>query len=83
MDDLHPRGWHSSRFDITGPNYVGGSYEASGVGDDPYLVGPVVPTQSGTTTFTVPVNDGGQTIASYTAVASPGVTSSVVTASGS
>ena len=33
VDGGEAHGWHSSRFDVTGPNYVGGSYQASGIGD--------------------------------------------------
>ena len=75
-------GWHGTTFDITGPNYVGGSYQASGVGDDPYLVAPTSPTDAGQTSFTVPHNDGGQDITGYTAVASPGGATASVTNSG-
>ena len=57
---------------ISGPNYVGASYEASGTGDDPWTQPAVSPTNAGTTVFTVPTNTGGSPITHYIATASPG-----------
>eukprot|EP01043_Picozoa_sp_COSAG02_P115419 COSAG02_NODE_51779_length_312_cov_0.629108_1_plen_87_part_10 len=56
----------------SGPNYVGGTYEASGTGDDPWTLPAVSPTNAGTTTFNVPANTGGSRITHYVATASPG-----------
>ena len=65
-------GWHASYVRISGPNYVGGTYLASGIGDDPFLQGAVSPTNAGTTVFTVPTNTGGSPITHYIATATPG-----------
>jgi len=64
-------GWHASYVRISGPNYVGASYEASGTGDDPWVQAAVTPTNAGTTVFTVPTNTGGSPITHYIATANP------------